>query len=142
MKSNIFEGAKFGERFLTRDGQIFSYLGKIESLFGHNSCHQGLIENEDLMSYYNDEGKSLYAEFTGSTINASEIDFTQVNCENECSTDIVSHYHESIDEDKLDELAKDYMKKYIDSCKRLNCCYKTDEDVFKDGYRKALENEK
>ena len=99
----IFENAKFGDCFKTRDGRKFVYLGEVKSLFGHNSAIQGMIEDDDILTYYNSEGKSLYCEYNGSAINAFAIDFSQLNCDEDCETDIVSEW--TIDEEELDKLA-------------------------------------
>lgn len=87
---NIFENAYFGKPYKTRDDRKFVFLGEVKSFFGHDSAIQGMIEDDDTLTYYNSEGKSLYCEYKGSAINASYIDFNQVNCEEDCETDIVS----------------------------------------------------
>lgn len=105
---NIFKDAYFGKPYKTRDERKFVYLGEVESLFGHNSAIQGMIEDEDLLTYYNSEGKSLYCEYRGSAINACDIDFNQVNCEEDCETDIISEWQEEeISNEELDKLADD-----------------------------------
>lgn len=141
---NIFEKAYFGKPFKTRDGRKFVFLGEVESFFGHNSCIEGMIENEDTFTYYNSEGKSLYCEYKGSAINAFEIDFNQVNCEEDCETDIVSEWEE-ISKDELDRLASDYSLEYHNQNSKITV--KVPDGVlfrdsiaiaFKAGYYKAV----
>lgn len=109
---NIFKDAYFGKPYKTRNERKFVYLGEVKSLFGHNSAIQGMIEEEDLLTYYNSEGKPLYCEYRGSAINAFNIDFNQV-CEEDSEIDIVSEWQEEeISEEELDKLANNYEEEY------------------------------
>lgn len=103
--NNIFENAQFGDKFRTRDGRKFVYLGKIKSLFSHECAYQGLVEDDDLMTYYNEEGKSLYCEYDNSVMSASAVEFGQVNSEEDSNDDIIGKWQEPINEKELDELA-------------------------------------
>lgn len=58
--SNIFENAKFGDRFITRDGRIAVYVSYCESLMG-DFYHYLLVENstyKGTIPYY-DNGKAV-----------------------------------------------------------------------------------
>lgn len=126
----IFENAKFGDCFKTRDGRKFVYLGEVKSLFGHNSSIQGMIEDDDILTYYNSEGKSLYCEYNGSAINAFDIDFSQLNCDEDCETDIVSEW--TIDEEELDKLA---WEKYPDDDDDDTPLYGIDRTEQREAYK-------
>lgn len=118
--SNIFQNAKFGDRFNTIDGRMALFVGWDGEM---KSCF--LYVEEGGMQFYGEERYRLDGvTFTGSTYH-----------------DIISRRIEPIDEDKLEELAFD---KYPDEC----LC-NSDGDIlghvsnidkraiFKNGYRSA-----
>ena len=110
MENKLFENAKFGDRFVTRDGRNALYLSKDEyaMLFAVEGCNC-------VIACYHD-GTMMYP------------------CDSDY--DIISRYVEPIDEEELDEIAKEYEKNYPmdDPCYSYYCY-----DGFKAGYRKAKE---
>lgn len=104
---NIFENAYFGKVYKTREGRRAVYLK-----FLHNNKHHLYVENTGIMDCTQD---GLY---TGMAGRLEDLD-------------IVSEWQEPIDEDKLEELAEEYIDTWSESysCKL----------AFKAGYRKAKE---
>lgn len=84
--SGLFEGAKFGDRFVTRDGRNALYILKDDyaMLFAVEGC-------KCIIACYHD-GTMMYP------------------CDS--AYDIISRYVEPIDEDELDRLARIYEKQY------------------------------
>lgn len=88
--SKIFTKAKFGDKFKTRDKRVFVFLGRVEPVFGKGIAYQGMFEDDSYMHYYTGSGKSLYAEFNGSSHNASYVSFNEINSKKDAEDDIVS----------------------------------------------------
>lgn len=108
---NIFEGARFGDKFRTRDGRRVLYLGKNgDDLFPH--CVY--VENEAITFWVQDDG----------SISLSLPDRP---------TDIVGKWKEPIDDGKLDRLASSYA---IRECLFENA-YEDVCNAYRAGYRKA-----
>lgn len=111
---NVFENAKFGDRFITRDGHKALYITKDSDI--HKLC----IENGYVL-YYNGDGT--------------------YNCFNEFDDyDIVAELNEPIDENELDMIAEKnnpyemiglYETYYAD---KFHLIF---NEGFKFGYRKA-----
>lgn len=109
--SNIFENAKFGDKFRTRDGRMAIYWVKAEP------DYNALIL-DDCEVICNNEGKEIHY-------------FAS------CNMDIASRWQEEINEEELDELAnEDAEKAYILKDSNYNLWYLVTE-TFKRGYRKA-----
>lgn len=108
---NIFENAKFGDKFRTRDGRMMLYLRKMP-------------DNSD------------FHEVLDCYINIERFHSNGQYCERyPLPCDIVSEWQEEIDEEKLDELAC----KHTESM-NIPCRYKeTALESYKAGYRKAKE---
>lgn len=88
---NIFENAKFGDKFKTRDGRMAVYKG-----YSQNVCFKSanflIVDKEPIECAFRDNG--LYIG------NKHEID-------------IVSRWEEPIDKEKLNQMAKQYHEKII-----------------------------
>lgn len=118
MENNIFEGAKFGDKFITKDSRVCSYVGIYQECvkYPYFTKHLVIFENEICTEVYTEKGVGQH-KFSGD------------------NSDIVSRYQESIDEKKLDELARtEYQTKtWLE--------FPTDDRVryYKAGYRKAME---
>lgn len=108
--NNIFENAYFGKTYKTRDGRKAIYL----RMFIYNGFHY-LLSIGDREFTVNEQGKvdkNLYP----------------------CGVDIVSEWHEEMNEEELNKLAREY----INNAKPLingDCI-----SCFKAGYRKAIES--
>lgn len=105
---NIFENAYFGKAYKTRDGR--------KAIFSRKDGDTFDLETEDSYNPVRSDGSFLY---------------TKEGYES--SSDIVSEWQEEINEEELNELAKEY----VDNSRPL-----LDGDAiscFKAGYRKALE---
>lgn len=91
---NIFNTAYFGKPYKTRDERKFIFLGFIRPMFGRGKIIEGMIEGDDLFTYYNTDGKPLYCEYDNTAKSASYVDFKQVltDCE---YLDIVSEWDEN-----------------------------------------------
>ena len=115
--NNLFENAKFGDKFVTRDGRNALYLSKDEysMLFAVEGCNCIVgCDHDGIMMYPCDSGY-----------------------------DIISRYVEPIDEEELDRLAQEaYPSDYSSS---LYYDPETDANIelreaFEKGYRKAKRN--
>jgi len=105
---NIFEGAKFGDKFLTRDGRLSLFIKDEDETYSF------IIEGEEHIITVDDRGYWLF---------------------DKSSRDIISRYQEPIDEEKLDELAKQCTPKMmIDEGDGVEFQW-----GFIVGYRKAME---
>lgn len=110
----IFEGAKFGDRFVTRDGQMAIYVAKHEECNyygGTNISHTYALENRCTVHWCKDNG-----------INLSFIE----------DFDIVGRWQESIDDDE----------KSCDKIKRncINCVWPTRFDSMGTCFLRCEEN--
>ena len=84
---NIFENAKFGDKFRTRDGRMAIYLG--ESHHQELAVHDG-DDYYDVYKDYNSDG----------TYDANDMKIL----------DIVSEWQEPIDEEELEKMAEEYVR--------------------------------
>lgn len=132
--NNIFENAEFGDKFRTRDGRKFVYFGKVPSLESLECAYEGLAEHNGLMTYYNEEGKSLYCKYDLPGMDASSVDFGQVNSEEDSIDDIIGKWQEPINEEELAKLATLEVNKMEIFDNNI-----TATDIYKAGYRKAKE---
>lgn len=117
--SNIFENAKFGDKFVTREGKMAIYVAKHEDRGYYSGVsteisHTYALENRCTVHWCNDNG-----------INLSFIE----------DFDIVGRWKEPIDEDCLETLVACYEKEngYYEYCSE------DIEEAYKAGYRKAKE---
>lgn len=115
----IFENAKFGDKFRTRDGRRVLYLGKNgDDLFPH--CVY--VENEAITFWVQDDG----------SISLSLPDRP---------TDIVGKFEEPINKEEFDRLVAQLADKY---CKEKGCGHinpndwEIANDCIKIGYNEAL----
>ena len=113
---DLFEGAKFGDKFVTRDGKLAIYVGPgVKGAKVISETYSGLYS-----VYYNG----------------------QYFIRREEPQDIVGRWQEPIDEDRLDEIANaeypsDYSSSlYYDSETDINIELR---EAFEKGYRKAKE---
>lgn len=110
---NIFENAKFGDKFRSRDGELNIYVRCFNGELGY---HYLLRSDHVAPLPFNDEGSVRF--------------FNK-------SLDIVGKWEEPIDEDELDRMAnKLYPDFQFRGCSVSN---NSERKAFKAGYRKALE---
>lgn len=128
---NIFEGAKFGDKFKVRNGNQAIYIESYMSgdILTHYLVQEGL-KNPTIQCY--DDGQHCM----------NHKDEKEVLFPDYVQYDIIGKWEELIDEEKLDKLAKSYD---IPICFD-GCAYSDDEwdeiqdwveDAYKSGYRKA-----
>lgn len=119
---NIFENAYFGKAYKARDGRKAVYLKK-----GKSGKHAIIFEN----------GTTYYVNPDGCYYNLEYF----INPQDYITPgDIVSEWHEEINEEELDKLAnEDAEKAYILKDSNYNLWYLVTE-TFKRGYRKAFES--
>lgn len=115
----IFENAKFGDKFRTRDGRMALFIQTLKS---------GEIRNE-LCVENKDEGRRYYLYKDDGT-------FYHLHCDK----DIVSCWQDTINEEELDKLAKAYVSKNSIPFEPLLTIGEQIE-AFKAGYRKAKQKE-
>jgi len=121
---NIFENAKFGDVFVTRDGRQATFVG----LFIDDEqkiWRKIVIANESEIRYYNNSGKSgLLGKYDG--------DFPN---------DLVSRYQKPIDEMKLELDTILYMREYCKATEADETLFEYEDmkTAYKRGYRKAKE---
>lgn len=115
--TNIFEGAKFGDRFKTRDGRmaIFDSTDGIDYFL--------IVQNSDVVCYKKN-GEPWWKD-------NSRIDYKDYSDFD--NSDIVSVWTEDIDEERLNDIAKDV-------CSGLNIrsIRPTHEEIFKRGFKEAM----
>lgn len=111
---NIFENAKFGDRFKTRDGRMAVYRVYSQTLcFEHANF---LIVDKEPMEYaFRDNG---------------------LNIGHKHEIDIVSRWKEPIDEEKLNQMAKQYHEKIIEQNENAEAW--SFDAAFIDGYKAAV----
>lgn len=112
---SIFENAKFGDKFKTRDGRMALYLEDAATYGKYQLAIDGLAEVFYLISC-DDSGM----------------------CKQNTDFDIVGKWKEPIDEEELTEMANTYMlhpDRTIESYSLLTEMM----EAFKAGYRKAKE---
>ena len=119
MSGNLFDGARFGDRFLTKDGYVAIYQRRIECVESGGTIWAGLKEytlhnlmTDDRVFNVDDEGKCV-----------------EDGIRNDSYT-IVSRVID--DEDFIDAIA-------IKECPFLESEYADNyKDAFKEGFKKAL----
>lgn len=107
---NIFKKARFGDKFVTRNGRLVVFLGK--SQFRHDS-YEVKIEGESICRTYRSDG--------------SYFDFGQ------CDGDIIGRWKEDKDLDALAEAFCPSEQLYI------NADALDVQEAYKAGFRKAKE---
>lgn len=116
---NIFENAKFGDFFLTRDGKKAVFIRHMNTDDVKASC---VIEGWFEGKLYHADGKVHY-------------DYDEY--------DIVGKWKENIDEEELDKLAYEYafaeFNELSNRTSAIMADYEECANDFKAGYRKALE---
>lgn len=113
--ANIFEKAKFGDKFRTRDGRTAVYIKEYySSLWGRN-MHELLIENEGFEDYESDGRADVH--------------------DGELPIDIIGKWQEPINEEELDRLAMEYIKG-----KQVPAIRVSAYNAYRVGYRKAKES--
>lgn len=139
MANNIFNGAKFGDRFTTRDGKV-AYYGRYDEkedkhflmvndfendyILCHNDGHVFHFDKEDyVFPHGKNKGKTI---FEANGWDKEEM----VNFR----LDIVSRWVEPIDEAKLDDMANNQNRVRLLSTQQLREIWKSG---FKAGYRAA-----
>lgn len=127
--NNIFENAKFGDKFKTREEWYAVYDG--QTYFG--PCGKGHLVHE--LRYRGKDNKYC---------------ITVLRCENnglladkkrgKHPYDIVGKWQEPIDEEELDKLTEKEMNLFFNvNTGEMHYCTVTEKEAFKAGYRKALE---
>ena len=116
---NIFENAKFGDKFVTRDGIMAIYLGFLEGV--GFTCAIKLENEYQLCDYY----------YNGR--------WNEHNHSGENSLDIVGRWQESIDDDELDRLQDELNPNNYGGDAYESGLYFGFQDGFAIGYRKAKE---
>lgn len=127
MGKKIFDGAKFGDPFLTRGGRIAKFICITKITEDNRYCLY--VENEQVPIWYNEKGESLL---------------------NKEKLNIVSNCQEPIDETELNTLAEQYESSLPDSYTWNEQCDDGEgihgvcsvceiEKAFKAGYKKAKE---
>lgn len=115
MEENIFKTAKFGDKFVTRDGRTALYIYHYDgSDFGNELCVLGKDCGRRFLCY-EDNGR--------------------FHC-HECDEDIVGRRHEEVNTDELEHQATFYKECHLINGKMSDAIY----DAFKAGYQKALNN--
>lgn len=91
--ASIFKKAYFGKAYKTNDGRKFIFLGFIHPFFGRGKAIEGIIECNDLFTYYNVKGKPLYCEYSGYEKTAEYVNFKRIlrDCK---ELDIISEWTE------------------------------------------------
>lgn len=113
---NIFENAKFGDKFKTRDGRMALYLENAATYGKHQLAIDGLAEVFYLISC-DDSGI----------------------CKQNTDFDIVSRWNDIVVESVLNVVAEAECKRMMDT----GVCYPDDVfEFYKAGYRKAKEEKK
>lgn len=110
MEKNIFENAKFGDKFRTRDGRMMLYLRQMPD----NSDFHEVLDSDINIEHFHSNGQ--YSE----------------NYPFPC--DIVSEWQESINEEELDRLAMNEIDRMALTNEEI-----TATKLYKAGYRKAKE---
>lgn len=112
---NLFENAKFGDKFLTKDGRM-AVLVNWDGMMQHAFLY---VKERDIEFY----GEEMY-NLDGTTARGSTLH------------DIVSRWNDSIDIEELDRFADEYSFYNPDP----DTTYKCQIEAFKAGYRQALNN--
>lgn len=110
---NVFKGAKFGDKFLTRNGSKLMFVHYLDDIDAYHCVLENWYETID----YDPDVKAFEIE--------------------NHPTDIVSKYQESIDEEELDDLAT-YNNPHPNEMRKGDN-WEIWQEGFKTGYRKALE---
>lgn len=131
---NIFENAKFGDKFRTRDGRMVIFV-KSE---GTNNFHPDV------------EAECILEEFSYVIIDKSHPMLSKgsrcfsdgTNIYEHSDEDIVGKWEKPVDEEKLHKYAEEYYINHGDIPPYANTdtVWKQIKDAFEDGYRKAKEN--
>lgn len=82
---NIFEHAKFGDKFVTRDGRTALYIDKnFNRKTGLVDSHSVFIEGNEVTTLYNNDGTLSdyysYTEFEDCTVEQLDDDIVAVFC--------------------------------------------------------------
>lgn len=125
MKKNLFEGAEFGNMYQTRDGRRATFISHYE---GSNNPF-GIPEHVQL--FVEKDGRALDFYMDG---RIWRVNMYQHESDGHEGIDIVSRYHEPVDEKKLDKLADEYERKITENQVGY---VEYNLDSFKAGYRKA-----
>lgn len=123
--TKIFEGAKFGDKFVTRDGRmaVLIYI----PICPNTEYYTITTEDCSFLHYYNNEGLIVF----------ERRDFTK-----EDKDDIVGYWKEPIDEETLEDLSTNWNENYALHPHLFDdepYTYQDVIDAFKYGYRKAKE---
>ena len=130
---NIFENAKFGDNFKTRDGRMAIFV-KSE---GTNNFHPD-VEAECILEEFSyviiDKGHPMLSK-------GSKCFSDGTNIYKHSDEDIISRWQKHIDEEKLDKLAEDHYLNHEDLPPYANTdtIWRNIKESFKIGYRKAKE---
>lgn len=115
---NIFEDAKFGDKFINKNNTLSVFLWK-------NTSYEGYY------AFANSEGGFYYVDFNG-------------YCDSDDDLSITSRYKETINEEKLEifaeELAQELIAEptgWIEELQRPELSYRDLKDAIKESYRKA-----
>ena len=110
--ANIFENAKFGDKFVTRDGRIAIYAYK------HEGRHYLIVEYYEHIFSWNDNG-------------VSDAPVQKL--------DIVSEWQEPINDEELDNMATLYRNEVVKSCNynKDELCFLDIDKAYIAGYRAA-----
>ena len=118
MQNDIFENAYFGKPYRTRDGRKAIYFYQTE----RNKWHELIVEGDTVSLPYIDNGLAV-----GWHLN-----------NHEWPDDIVSEWHEEINEDELDKLAESKAFEF-ENGEMTDISYRDFMLGYKAGYRKAKE---
>lgn len=140
MKNNIFENAKFGDKFKTRDDRMAIFV-KSE---GTNNFHPD-VEAECIL----EEFSYVIIDKSHPMISKGSKCFSDgTNIYDDSNEDIISRWEETVDEERLDTLANDFCGKFDFEPTQRNCTdsgweyghtYTQLVECYKAGYRKAKE---
>lgn len=126
MNKNVFEDAYFDKAYKTRDGRKAIFVINMGGHYGHP--YRLVIENEDNFFNYDKYGRMAKIEM---------------------NSDIISEWHEEINEVELDRLAIKKACEFADTYQEKTGNYGHNEGTlavgyrygYYDGYRKAMKGE-
>lgn len=121
--SNMFENAKFGDKFMTRDGRKAIVINLTPHYQGITMALTIEDDEDAFYRFYHEDGTAKKE--------AGDTD----------AVDIVGKWEEPVDEEKLHKYAEEYYINHDDIPPYANTdtVWKQIKDAFEDGYRKAKE---
>lgn len=122
---NIFENAKFGDKFRTRNGRMAVYYSRTLNYFGFVLIHQKIGDLNHACIYEVDCLGEVYHELDKGTDDL----------------DIISKWQDPINEEELDNMATLYRNEVVKSCNynKDELCFLDIDKAYIAGYRAAKE---